>query len=808
MKFWPAILLSVLLLISPIAFAAPAMTNLIPNSGMEGLPGNRLPDHWSSIVIGIAPTFSTDGQTRHGGNSSIRITAKDVTRAYVRSQTIEVAPGEKIGASVWVKCQDVPTATGHVILIGEFAQADGTGMIVEKFDTANAKITDWQKVSGEISVPANVATMRLRIGFSYGKGTIWLDDAQVWTTMPLVARMQSLHGKLSPALAQMPITVMNRNAEHGMLTLQLILSPAPPETKPKSKPKPVTRPSTQTTTQAADEDDDEEDPAKKPVASTQAIVRAKAATTRPGAEQHSVEFVLDGQPKQIVHVPLAAQHRGEKELYLVVYRGTKPIFAAYQPVRIPNALVLEPPLPTHWVIEDGSPHFTGLVDLAISDSLRIGGKLKIDVKDQAGKIVASWASSGDLPDGPSPYSIAAPQAALGEYTVFAQFQPRRDKMIEAKQTWGVIPRKLAEVTINAAGYPVYNGHAIFPLGMFNGALWKDMQNAGYTVSHSYNSADVVASEPPDDLAAQKFLDESEKHGMHALFLIPRGYVFAHQWDAFRRRLRMFKNHPALLAWDEEEGIARGDMTPADLHKMVQIIREEDPYHPIMIGDSRDMIARVDRTNFFPAADMDMGMWWWYPFPLKKVAAGALEGDEGNSALEMVLPVFLTHRNTDKPLWVGIQSYAQKKSSRYPTPTEYRAQAYAAICAGAKGLMYYGGGVTRGLQTDPDAAHWKDLQHIDKQISTFADFWMEPTSEFPTIEPKTAPISAIIKRHDGKAILIAVNRSVIPIDATLIVPDLHGIAHVLDENRTVDMDNGKLRDHFAGLGAHVYEFDLK
>src|SRR5439155_19774266 len=118
----------------------------------------------------------------------------------------------------------------------------------------------------------------------------------------------------------------------------------------------------------------------------------------------------------------------------------------------------------------------------------------------------------------------------------------------------VIRRADAETTLNAAGYLVHAGQPVFPLGIFNGAgKSPEMAHAGFTIQHAYNACDVVPGQRPDDDAALQFLERAHAAGLQALFLIPRGYVFGGDWDAFRRRVRMFKNHPALLAWDEEEG---------------------------------------------------------------------------------------------------------------------------------------------------------------------------------------------------------------------------------------------------------------
>src|SRR5439155_5684205 len=202
---------------------------------------------------------------------------------------------------------------------------------------------------------------------------------------------------------------------------------------------------------------------------------------------------------------------------------------------------------------------------------------------------------------------------------------------------------------------------------------------------------------------------------------------------------------------DEEGFARGDFKTDTLKKVVQIVREEDPNHPFMVGDARDVIGRVkDRSNFFPLNEMDMGMWWWYPLPFKQrsATAQALEGEEAVAAAkwnEMVPPTFLTTAKTDKPIWVGVQSY-KKKDSRFPTPIEYRSQAYVAIIHGGKGLMWYGGSVTGGIFTaKDDEGHWEDLKKLARELHDLSPVFLSPTVESPKFSPANAPISICLKQ---------------------------------------------------------------
>jgi hypothetical protein len=246
-----------------------------------------------------------------------------------------------------------------------------------------------------------------------------------------------------------------------------------------------------------------------------------------------------------------------------------------------------------------------------------------------------------------------------------------------------------------------------------------------------------------------------------------------------------------------------------LVKMVQIIREEDPNHPIMVGDMKDVGTRLpDRRDIFPVDQMDMGQWWWYPLPLKEQLDTGLEiqGAKMGSGSELIPPPFLAQRTTDKPIWVGIQGYKKGDDSRYPTPAEYRAQAYLAIICGAKGVMWYGGSVTGGIFLKPEEAHWDDLKKLATELHEMIPVFLSPTIDPATLEPKDALVSVMMKHLDDRDVLLACNRSTNPADVTFASPQIRaGEVSVLNEYRNVRAESGSLHDRFEPLAVHVYEF---
>lgn len=735
----------------------------LPNPGFEQFEQPGQPAHWTDVVIGVAPQFSLDKSNPHGGSQSMKISAAEVTRAYVQSKPIPVAPAEKITATAYVKLQDVPEKTGAVILIAHFSRADGANAQVEKFATAKLPTTTqpmkgWQEIKGSIVVPADVDNLRIRAGFSYSKGVSWWDDIHVATSQPVVARVSLPENRLSPAIDPLPITLINRTNDHSRIRVALTLD----------------------------------------------------------KKTFSAETQLTGEPTQILPLPIEIQKRGKTAIELALFKSDqqKPFYTHKQDAVVPPAIALDPPIPTHWAVEDGAPKIAGDVWTALKPETQRNGKLTVKLVDSSNKTLATWTAPKIDPEH-NTFTLNAPALPEGKYTVVAEVQPPTGQPLTHEQPFTIIPRRLARVTINSDGYCVYDQKPIFPMGIFNSGKPQEEAEAGFTVTHAYNATRVFKGVRPDDQAALEFLNRTEKAGMKACFMVPLAFAQDGDWNAFRRRIRMFKNHPALLCWDEEEGLARGDWKMDTLQKVYQILKEEDPNHPFMVGDARDVIFRVkDRSNFFPLQYMDMGMWWWYPIPMsKKKTIDALEGEEVQGT-ELTPPTFLTQAKTDKPIWVGVQSYKKgaeekmkAKQGRFPTPTEYRAQAYIAVAAGGKGLMWYGGYVTGGILAgkNRDEGHWKELKQLVTELHSLSDEFMSPSLDKPTISPAKAPISVAIKKSPKRTILIAVNRSEDPLDIQLSSPAIQpGHAAVISEARSIETKSGSLSDHFNAYATHVYE----
>jgi hypothetical protein len=700
---------------------------------------------WALLTIGAPASITRDTLVKRSGQASIRVDAMEITRAYAMSQSIEVAPGERFSATLWVMQTNVPAGKGTVIAIAEFLDRFGRQREVAKISVADTTKQGWQQIAGSAVVPENASSVRLRLGFSYSQGTCWWDDVQMLFDKPIAARFDLPHGRLSPAQPEVRVIVLNRERTKG---------------------------------------------AAKVVVSAGGVTNSQALT-------------LSGKELEEILVPIRLKKPGRVALEGAVHIEGKQTCAFKTQGILPEALKLDPLVPTHWAIEDGPATISGRIHLAISSERLAKSKLRIRLLDSQQQLHGEELV-GNLKDGVNEFSLKSPSLLEGDYVLEAGLIGSAVDMA-ARQPWFVIPRRKALVTLTKDGFPSFDGRVIFPVGMFNGGARMKEMNGAFTVSHAYNSVEAEVLGQLDDTRAKAFLDESERAGLKALMLLPRRALFTADWETIRRRVLMFRNHPGLLAWDEEEGIARGDMKVEVLRKLSEILKELDPHHPFMVGDPSDVIGRMpaDRSNFFASELMDIGMWWWYPFPAS-AQANALEGDEASGTEVLGLPSFLVNATTPKPLWVGIQAYKKPgPTGRYPTCAEYRFQVYAAIAAGAKGTMWYGGSVTGGVYLNPEQGDWACIKQLAGEITGLSSVLTGETLADVKVQPAGAPIRTIVKRDSRRTVLVAVNLGFKPQDVSMALPGMRSATRLPDRT-AVPVRDGILNYRFEPIEALVLE----
>lgn len=724
--------------------------NLILNPSFEAAPaGPGAPAGWTTYEDPKArPAYAVEP----GGHSEAQcasVSLASAGRAILVSQRIPVAPGDTLEASVWARAEGLqPDPGGGVAFTIGCVSPAGTYFRWFRFPQAQLG-RDWTRLSARVEVPGGVSEVALQLGLSYCAGKVFFDDAALSAAGAIALR---IHGgevrEMRPEGDGLTVTIINRDRRKAKAQLSMTV----------------------------------------------------------GAGKASQQVELTGEQAQEVKALVSAAPGAATARAVLKQNGLKLAQSAPEPVAVLGQVELEPLEPTHWCIEDGQPRVRGRLSVHLPKERLAGAKLSVRLLDSGGREIGTRQIDAP-PPGKTDFEIQAPGATAGDYRAEARLQLQDGQAFTAAQDWHVISRRQARVTLNDEGFPVCDGRAIFPLGTFNSGRYDLMKKLGFTVVHAWNRARAANPDRPRHQPAKSFLDDAQRAGLKAVLMAPSDLARAGKWDEVARRVRIFRNHPALLVWDQEEGVARGEMPLATLRRLVEIVRREDPNHPFCLADTYDTIDKVDRSRFFVDTLMDIGMWWFYPIPPGGGEEGALEGRQASASDELAPPSFLAAPNTGKPIWVGLQAYRPPKRAdgRLPTPQEYRQMAFLALAHGAKGLLYYMGGSANRTEDGTGERPWAYLHDLVPQIAAVAPAFMTPAHpENPRVRPSGALISTAARRQGGVTTIVAVNRSPVPVSARIEHSAFSGSVRVLFEDRQIAAESGAVHDEFAAYGVHIYE----
>lgn len=296
-----------------------------------------------------------------------------------------------------------------------------------------------------------------------------------------------------------------------------------------------------------------------------------------------------------------------------------------------------------------------------------------------------------------------------------------------------------------------------------------------------------------------------------------------------------RDHPALLCYEQRNepswhwgDFARPKSSPEALAAGSAIIREADPRHPIRIGHgSCNLTSTLRKYN--AAADI-VGC---NPYPLNAPAsrincATRFDGrsvDSPNQTLSSVgeYTTRMMRAGEGRPVWMQLQAMPNEnwhsghytpglrdqgyyESDRlYPTRWQMRFMAYNAIVRGATALEW----ALFGIRTD--TSHWLNVRAVIGELSALGDVLAAPTwagklqAEYEELGfGDWSGVETLVKRHDGKLWILAVNTQFDPAQAVLSgLPDGLRSLRVCGEDRTVPVSSGAFADRFQPYEAHVY-----
>lgn len=465
-------------------------------------------------------------------------------------------------------------------------------------------------------------------------------------------------------------------------------------------------------------------------------------------------------------------------------------------------------------IDDASPLRWSTFKLAI-DGTEIADFVQtaqLNTNSDAPRLAVDFAASRlsltppvDAPWSPGLHSVALELADVGGNSVAAQ---KYFFVGDAPTT----PR----YTLRDDGTTLIDGVPFFPIGIYgvspypsNGfdldQAFADLQAAGFNFAQSYFDGRTDA-----------FLDAAEKYGFKL-------WVGVDGPD--ERLLDVERRSPAILAWYVGDDTATY-FTPEELRDRSDSLRAVDPTR---LSTQADVVAAPEVSSYLLYADgTDAFLPEIYPFRRDEPEWGE------RSVAATLRDMRICRRDAalagdgPKAIWPILQSFQGWGWTRFPTFRELNATSFAALAAGANGIVWY----TYGDQVEPERnlpnygscvnpEVWANLTTVSKRIASLQTVLVErtrpelqPTATVlngPELDPLGGPsVVSLLKVSGGEVAVIAVNASPKPVevrfDFSATAPDGQiPVERLFEDGATATLDGGFLVDRFEGFDVRVYRW---
>lgn len=424
------------------------------------------------------------------------------------------------------------------------------------------------------------------------------------------------------------------------------------------------------------------------------------------------------------------------------------------------------------------------------------------------------------------------------------------------------------VTVGAGGVLEIGGRRVFPIAFSNGPYYDGTQpvppppprpaptpgggdslaelaGAGGTLLRTGMGKWTAAASEAQIAAQKAWLDAAAAHGLGCVVWLgdlpdlparAAGTPPGAREQLLRNVVGALRGHPGLVAWkgiDEPANLYRGNarVAAAGMQRARDVIRAIDPDHPVLVTHAPRNVGNL--AAYRPAYDIcgvDV-----YPIAYPP---GLHADDIPTDDLGIVGDVTRTIAAAagPKPTWTTLQiawSGVVKPGAtlRFPTFAQQRFMAYDAIVAGARGLVFFGGHLTkagdRPLTRQSDIAHgwnwtfWDTVlrrlvQELAPSGAVYPGLVAPPSKVVATATfadgGKAARLIELLVRETATAVFVfALKRGGTTTRVRIALPGvkLRAKGYVLgEEPRMVDTavtgSGSVLTDWFAPWDVHVYK----
>jgi len=383
--------------------------------------------------------------------------------------------------------------------------------------------------------------------------------------------------------------------------------------------------------------------------------------------------------------------------------------------------------------------------------------------------------------------------------------------------------------INSDGVMVIDGKKVFPIGFTVSPPPEGQTPAGKNgiaeladAGATFLRAGPLGSPWNEErfAAETKMEAAATKYGLHCWLNLREASAIKVPADEalLRKVVSTFKNNPGLGCYKGVDEPEWGKAKVEPMTEAYRVLKELDPNHPLAIIQApRGTVESLRKYN--PVCDIVGFDVYPISYPPGKhsqfvstnsemsmtgdYTRRAVEFSEGKKSIWMTLQIS----------WSGVLKSGQ--TLRYPSFPEQRFMAYEAIINGARGLLFFGGDIPKGLSADDKKLGWnwrfwnRVLRPVIEEIGSKSPLYpapLAPNSKLP-IHIKGDGMETCVREVGDEVFVMACKKSHSTAQVVFSgLPAKAGMAEVMFEDpRTVEIKNGQFIDWFAPFEVHVYRF---
>ena len=351
-----------------------------------------------------------------------------------------------------------------------------------------------------------------------------------------------------------------------------------------------------------------------------------------------------------------------------------------------------------------------------------------------------------------------------------------------------------------------NGKPFFPIGMYHTTAGDIpvLAEAGFNLVHTYGWEDHETTYAGGTV----WLDAAHEHGMMGLIGFYRPAVKKMEFDASIARIKEYRDHPALLAWqvmDEPAWDKEGNRGKEYMPAAYKMIKAHDAGHPV----TTVVCHFADASLFAPSVDVLQAD--YYPVP--PIPAGNYAGT-GFRGIKRFVELSREHSKAQKPFWFVCQAFdysilkgdVPPEWQRFPTRRELRTMTYTAVATGARGILYYGASPLMHDKYQRGSAmsrvrNWERLKSVSLELKQLLPVL---TADTPESIQTSSHVTAMVKSDGRDIYIIAANYERSSTTAEIHIPGVRqATAEAVFDKGTAQIQNGKLTLEFEPIQSHVY-----